>query len=169
MASNFKIPGVTDDAFRLRLFPYSLKERAKAWLNYLEQNSMGSLNKMAEKFLTKYFPPIKNARMRNDITSFRQLDVEYLFEAWERFKELLRKCSHHRIRVCIQMESFYNGLLPPSRLMLEVSSGGTLLRKSYNEITWLRVLRLIATNDPLQGVVLLNKCWSSWIKWCFCL
>ena len=26
VASNFKIPGVTDDAFRLRLFPYSLKD-----------------------------------------------------------------------------------------------------------------------------------------------
>ena len=28
VASNFKILGVTDDAFKLRLFPYSLKDRA---------------------------------------------------------------------------------------------------------------------------------------------
>ena len=101
VASNFKISGVTDDVFRLRLFPYSLKDRAKAWLNSLEPNSVDSWNRMAEKFLIKYFPPTKNARMRNEITSFRQIDDESLFEAWERFKELLRKCRHHWIPICI--------------------------------------------------------------------
>ncbi|MCI56164.1 hypothetical protein A2U01_0077415, partial [Trifolium medium] len=40
VASNFKIPGITDDAFRLRLFPYSLRDRAKSWLNSLEPNSI---------------------------------------------------------------------------------------------------------------------------------
>ena len=85
---------------------------------------MDSWNRLAEKFLTKYFPPTKNTRMRNDITSFRQTEDEYLFEAWERFKELLRKCPHHGIPICIQMETFYNGLLPPMRLMLDASAGG---------------------------------------------
>ncbi|KAL5547351.1 hypothetical protein UlMin_007038 [Ulmus minor] len=133
VASNFKIPGVADDAFRLRLFPYSLKDRAKVWLNSLEPNSVTSWNGLAEKFLTKYFPPTKNARMRNDITSFRQTDDESLFEAWERFKDLLRRCPHHGIPICIQMETFYNGLLPPTRLMLDASAGGALLNKSYAE------------------------------------
>ena len=81
VASNFKIPGVTDNAFRLRLFPYSLKDQANAWLNSLEPNSIESWNGLAEKFLIKYFPPTKNARMRNDVTSFRQTDDESLFEA----------------------------------------------------------------------------------------
>ncbi|KAL5569743.1 hypothetical protein UlMin_026318 [Ulmus minor] len=133
VASNFKIPGVSDDAFRLRLFPYSLKDRAKVWLNSLEPNSVTSWNGLAEKFITKYFPPTKNARMRNDITSFRQTDDESLFEAWERFKDLLRRCPHHGIPICIQMETFYNGLLPPTRLMLDASAGGALLNKSYAE------------------------------------
>ncbi|KAL5561694.1 hypothetical protein UlMin_031441 [Ulmus minor] len=133
VASNFKIPGVSDDAFRLRLFPYSLKDRAKVWLNSLEPKSVTSWNGLAEKFLTKYFPPTKNARMRNDITSFTQTDDESLFEAWERFKDLLRRCPHHGIPICIQMETFYNGLLPPTRLMLDASAGGVLLNKSYAE------------------------------------
>ncbi|KAL5540766.1 hypothetical protein UlMin_044089 [Ulmus minor] len=133
VASNLKIPGVADDAFRLRLFSYSLKDRAKVWLNSLEPNSVTSWNGLAEKFLTKYFPPTKNARMRNDITSFRQTDDESLFEAWERFKDLLRRCPHHGIPICIQMETFYNGLLPPTRLMLDASAGGALLNKSYAE------------------------------------
>lgn len=35
VASNFKIPGNIDNAFRLRLFPYSLRDGAKGWLDYL--------------------------------------------------------------------------------------------------------------------------------------
>ena len=97
------------------------------WLNSLEPNSVNSWNGLAEKFLTKYFPPTKNAWMRNDITSFRQTDDESLFEVWERFKDLLRRCPHHGIPICIQMETFYNGLLPPTRLMLDASVGGALL------------------------------------------
>ena len=88
---------------------------------------------MAKTFLIKYFPPTKNARMRNEITSFRKIDNESLFEAWKRFKELLRKCPHHGIPICIQMETFYNGLLPPMRLMLDALVGGALLNKSYTE------------------------------------
>jgi len=123
VASNFKIPGVTDDAFRLRLFPYSLRDRAKSWLNSLEPRSITTWNDLAEKFLAKYFPPSKNAKMRNEITSFRQGDDESLFDAWERFKELLRQCPHHGILICIQLETFYNGLIPSSRNMLDASSG----------------------------------------------
>lgn len=71
--------------------------------------------------------------MRNEITSFRQGDDESLFDAWERFKELLRQCPHHGIPICIQLETFYNGLIPSSRNMLDASSGGALLSKSYEE------------------------------------
>ncbi|PPD90687.1 hypothetical protein GOBAR_DD12374 [Gossypium barbadense] len=48
-----------------------------------------------------YFPPSKNAKLRNEITTFQQLDDESLYEAWERFKELLRKCPHYGIPHCI--------------------------------------------------------------------
>ena len=40
VANNFKISRVMDDGFRLRLFPYSLKDGTKAWLNSLEPNSV---------------------------------------------------------------------------------------------------------------------------------
>ncbi|MCI22482.1 hypothetical protein A2U01_0043658, partial [Trifolium medium] len=123
VASNFKIPGITQEAFRLRLFPYSLRDRAKSWLNSLEPNSIATWNALAEKFLTKYFPPIKNSRMRIEITSFRQAEDESLYEAWERFKELLRKCPQHGIPSCIQLETFYHGLLTTSRYTLDASAG----------------------------------------------
>lgn len=36
VASNFKILGIKDDAFRLKPFSYSLKDWVKSWLNSLE-------------------------------------------------------------------------------------------------------------------------------------
>ena len=81
----------------------------------------------------KYFPPNKNAKLRNDITSFQQVDGEALYEAWERFKELLRKCPYHGLPHWIQMETFYNGLNAQTRSMVDASANGALLMKSYNE------------------------------------
>ena len=66
----FKIAGATHDALRLRLFPYSLRDRARAWLNLLPSDSITTWNDLADKFLMKYFPPTKNTKLRNEITSF---------------------------------------------------------------------------------------------------
>ncbi|KAH9769561.1 hypothetical protein KPL71_012051 [Citrus sinensis] len=141
----FKIAGATQDALRLRLFPYSLRDRARAWLNSLPYDSITTWNELADKFLMKYFPPIKNAKLRNEITSFHQLEDENLYEAWERFKELFRRCPHHGIPCCIQLETFYNGLNPSTRLMVDASANGALLSKSYTEPY--EILERIANNN----------------------
>ncbi|EXC05288.1 hypothetical protein L484_012321 [Morus notabilis] len=99
---------------------------------------------MAEKFLLKYFPPTKNAKLRNDITSFHQEDGESVYAAWERFKELLRKCPLHGIPHWIQMETFYNGLNEQTRVMVDAAANGALLAKSYNE--GYEILERMATN-----------------------
>ena len=100
---------------------------------------------MADKFLIKYFPPTKNVKLRNEITSFHQLEDESLYEAWERFKELLRRCLHHGIPCSIQLETFYNGLNPSTRLMVDVSANRALLSKSYTEAY--KILERIANNN----------------------
>ncbi|KAL5574219.1 hypothetical protein UlMin_023816 [Ulmus minor] len=63
VADAFKINGVTDDILKLKLFPYSLRDRARAWLNSLPSDSITTWNDLAEKFLMKYFPPTKNAKL----------------------------------------------------------------------------------------------------------
>ncbi|KAH9753175.1 Endonuclease [Citrus sinensis] len=141
----FKIAGATKDALRLRLFPYSLRDRARVWLNSLPSDSITTWNELADKFLMKYFPPTKNAKLRNEITSFHQLEDESLYEAWERFKELLRKCPHHGIPCCIQLETFYNGLNPSTRLMVDALANEALLSKSYTETY--EILERIANNN----------------------
>ena len=93
----------------------------------------------------KYFTPTKNTKWRNKTTSFHQLEDESLYDAWKIFKELLRRCPHHGIPYCIQLETFYNGLNPSTRLMVDALTNGALLSKSYNKAY--EILERIANNN----------------------
>ena len=88
ICDTFKQNCVSDNAIRLRLFPFSLRDKAKEWLNSLPAGTITTWDGLAQKFLAKYFPPAKTAKLRNDITTFAQLDMESLYEAWERYKDL---------------------------------------------------------------------------------
>ena len=136
---------MTEEAIRLRLFPFSLRDQARAWLNSLPPGSITTWNDLAEKFWMKYCPPTKTAKLRNDITAFRQIEGESLYEAWERFKEFLRKCLHHGIPYLIQMETFYNGLSGHTRTLVDAAVGGALMAKSYNEAY--ELLKRMANNN----------------------
>jgi len=83
-----KMNRVSNDAIRLRLFPFSLKDKAKSWLLNSSANSFTTWEALSETFLCKLFLPRKMAKLRNDITSFFQVESDSLYEAWERFKEL---------------------------------------------------------------------------------
>ena len=85
---NLKINGVTDDAIRLRLFPHSLRGRAKEWLRSCDADSFDTWEKLSTSFLQKFFPPRKTTKLRNDITGFVQLEHESFYDAWEQYKDL---------------------------------------------------------------------------------
>ena len=91
----FKHNRVFDDTVRLRLFLFSLRDKAKSWLNSIPQRTISTWEELAQKFLAKFFPPAKTAKMRNVITLFIQYDAETLYEAWERYKDMLPRCPHH--------------------------------------------------------------------------
>ncbi|XP_021754482.1 uncharacterized protein LOC110719779 [Chenopodium quinoa] len=90
-----KMNGVTDDAIRLRLFPFSLRDRAKEWLRDEGTGSFDTWDKLVKAFLVKFLGHEKTARLRNELSTFRQSDEESLYEAWRRFKRLQRQCPHH--------------------------------------------------------------------------
>ena len=97
ICDTFRYNGVSDDVIRLRLFPFTLKDRAKAWLNSLASGSITTWDQLAQAFLSKYFPLAKTARIIKEITTFQQSEGESLYEAWERFKELQRSYPHHNL------------------------------------------------------------------------
>ena len=50
---------VDNDVVKLKLFLFSLRDRAKIWFSSLPHNSIDSWNKCKDALLTKYFLPAK--------------------------------------------------------------------------------------------------------------
>jgi len=73
--------GVSADAIRLRLFPFSFKDRASDWLLNEEPNSITTWEALSKAFQSKYFPPGKTAKLRAKVNSFTQRGDESLYEA----------------------------------------------------------------------------------------
>jgi hypothetical protein len=66
------------DIIKLKLFPFSLRGRAKDWLLSLPRNSIDSWFKCKDAFIGKYYPPAKIISLRSDITKFKQFDNEHV-------------------------------------------------------------------------------------------
>ncbi|GKA52934.1 mitochondrial proton/calcium exchanger protein-like protein isoform X1 [Tanacetum coccineum] len=97
----------------LRVFPISLTEDLKT------------------KFLNKYCPPGRTTKKMEEINNFQQESDETLYQAWERFKELLMKCPQHYLTEMQEVILFYNGLdiltrqIPDSREYSQKLHNGT--------------------------------------------
>ncbi|KAK8676474.1 hypothetical protein V6N13_142048 [Hibiscus sabdariffa] len=83
ICNSFKIQGVSNDVLKLKLFPYSLRDKAKDWLNNLPPGSFQSLTELCRSFIAKFSYNNLTDRLRSEITSFRQEDDEAMHEAWE--------------------------------------------------------------------------------------
>jgi len=70
VCNTFKLNGVSSDAIRLWLFPFSLRVKARVWLHSLPPDCITTWHKLTRAFLAKFFPPSKIASLRNQITKF---------------------------------------------------------------------------------------------------
>ena len=59
LADTFKSNGASPDAIRLRLFPFSLRDRARSWLDSLPANSITTWEDLRRVFLARYFPLVR--------------------------------------------------------------------------------------------------------------
>jgi len=79
------------------------------------------------------FPPSKTAKLRDQITRFNQKDRESLYDAWERFKGMLRLCRHRGLENWLIVHTFYNGLSYTTKMTVDATAGGALMNKNYTE------------------------------------
>ena len=110
ICSTVKIQNFSDDALRLKLFPFSLKDKAKHWLNSLDSITISTWDHLQREFLKKYFPIEKINQIRKAITSFSQLEGKLFHETWERLRDLIRKCPHHAVPKWQLCQCFYDSL-----------------------------------------------------------
>ncbi|GKD38121.1 putative reverse transcriptase domain-containing protein [Tanacetum coccineum] len=79
----------------LRSFLMSLIGAVSHWLRNKPSGSIITWEDLKTKFLGKYCPPARTAKKMVEINNFQQEPDENLYQAWERFKELLMKCPQH--------------------------------------------------------------------------
>ncbi|CAL8084600.1 unnamed protein product [Prunus armeniaca] len=130
---NILVKGFSAESIKLRLFPYTLKDQARRWLLTLPSGSISTWNQLSEKFLNKYYPASKTLDMRTQILSFAQKPNEEFHEAWERFKELNRKCPHSSISSTDQVHIFFRGLNMTTKTLVNASCGGSYKDKNAQE------------------------------------
>ena len=95
VCSTFHDQSCNEETIRLKLFPFSLKENAKTWLNSLRPRSIGTWQEMQTEFLKNFFPFHRTNVLKRQIMNFSQKDNETFYRCWERFKDLLNACPHN--------------------------------------------------------------------------
>ncbi|GKD53939.1 hypothetical protein Tco_1287326, partial [Tanacetum coccineum] len=112
----------------------------------------------------KFFPPERNAKLRNDILMFQQHQGESLYDAWNRFKDSLQKVPHHGLDLWLQVQIFYDHVnyttqmaiddalesierrvesLMRSEVLLYYEEGFMSTKRPYQEKLEARILKLI--------------------------
>ncbi|GKC55267.1 putative reverse transcriptase domain-containing protein [Tanacetum coccineum] len=103
----FHVPNIIVDQLMLRFFPISLTGAASRWLRNEPTGLIKTWEDLKTKFLNKYCPPGRTAKKMEEINNFQQEPDETLYQAWERFKELLMKCHQHYLT---EMQETSDGL-----------------------------------------------------------
>lgn len=112
LCDTLKFNRVNTKAKRIRLSSFSLRDKAKAWVQAEPPGSFTTWDQLSLTLRNKYFLPLKFAKLRNEILSFQQQNLETLYDARERYMKLLKKCPNHQIPKWVQLQTFYNGLQP---------------------------------------------------------
>ncbi|GJX02876.1 hypothetical protein Tco_0188792 [Tanacetum coccineum] len=111
----FQSPRVSSDQVMLMAFPFTLKEKARLWINRLSAGSITTWDLLKNAFLSRYRPLSQIIRQTKAIRNFGQECNEPLHLAWERFNDLLYNCPEHKINEHEQLQIFYQGLDPETR------------------------------------------------------
>ncbi|KAL6557479.1 hypothetical protein OROMI_017829 [Orobanche minor] len=127
ICSTFRFQNFSEESVKLRLFPFSLKDKAKVWLNSLQAKIITSWDQLVNKFLAKFFPMSKTDSLRREISEFFQKENEEFCECWERFNDLMLKCPHHGFEIWRLVKYFYDGLTPINRQLVQSMHGGRFL------------------------------------------
>ena len=76
--------------------------------------------------MSRFFPPALTVERRGEIIIFEQGEEESLYNAWERFKRLLKRCHMHGIDLPTQMDIFYHAMNYTSKRIIDAFCCGAL-------------------------------------------
>ncbi|GJT83894.1 reverse transcriptase domain-containing protein [Tanacetum coccineum] len=130
ITSTLKYKDVPETSIKLMLFPFSIDVPAQIWLDKEHPRSILTWDDLVSKFINEFFPPSRMTYLRNEISNFQQKFDESFYEAWDRYKDLLRACPHHGFTELHRLDTLYNALNPADQDSLNSAAGGNLLERT---------------------------------------
>ncbi|GJY13611.1 zinc finger, CCHC-type containing protein [Tanacetum coccineum] len=112
----------------------------------LNAGSILTWEDLTTHFLAQFFLSGRTVKLRNDILMFQQHQREYLSKAWTRFKDLLKKVSHHGIDLWLQVQVFYDHIDQHLKRIIDCAAGGRL-SKMRAEKAWDTIEELARYED----------------------
>ena len=103
----------------------------------LPYGSVNTWEELVEAYLSIFSPSALTSERRGEIIAFKHKEDESLFNAWERFKQLLRRCPMHGIEKMTQINIFYHAMNYTSKGTIDSTFGGAFKRKKAEEVTQL--------------------------------
>ena len=133
MANTVKLNRVRPEVIKLQLFPFSLRDVAATWFDSLPVRSVNTWEELVEAYMSRFFPLVLTTKRRGEIIVFKQGEEESLYNAWERFKRLLKRCPMHGIDLITQMDIFYHAMNYASKGIIDASCCGAFKRRNADE------------------------------------
>lgn len=127
IANYFNVLDVPRESVLLRMLLVTFTSEAKVWLKSLMPGSITTWENLHYAFIEQFSPPLKISKLKKKIANFQQEVGESLYEAWERYKGLLRNCPQQDLNVQQEVSIFYNGVNTTTRQLLD--SQGTMTKK----------------------------------------
>ncbi|RVW83432.1 hypothetical protein CK203_051740 [Vitis vinifera] len=133
VCNTFQEGGASINLMRLKLFPFTLKDKAKIWLNSLRPRSIRSWTDLQAEFLKKFFPTHRKNSLKRQISNFSAKENEKFYECWERYMEAINACPHHGFDTWLLVSYFYDGMSSSMKQLLETMCGGDFMSKNPEE------------------------------------
>ena len=133
VCNTFREGGASIDLMRLKLFPFTLKDKAKIWLNSLRPRSIRNWVDLQAEFFKKFFPTHKTNGLKRQISNFSAKENKKFYECWERYMEAINACPHHGFDTWLLVSYFYDGMSSSMKQILETMCGGDFMSKNLEE------------------------------------
>jgi hypothetical protein len=146
----FKVAGLSRENAMKKLFPLSLKDKARKWYKLLDDPRHLEWKELESLFYSKFYPSSEIHKDRNYIYNFYPHDGESIAQAWGRLKSLILKCPIHELPSNIVINNFCVRLSGHYKDYLDACFEGSFTSKEV-EAKW----------DLLEAIQSNTKDWDS--------
>ena len=133
VCNTFQEEGASIDLMKLKLFLFTLKDKAKIWLNSIRPRSIRTWTDLQVEFLKKFFPTHRTNGLRRKISNFSAKENEKFYECWKRYIEAINACPHHGFDTWLLVSYFYDGMSSSMKQLLETMCRGDFMSKNPEE------------------------------------